>query len=123
MDARGWRRLHLGATAAWAIAAVPTVLVWPTSVLWVGLASCYANAVGHFSAYQAARAEGNERWQVFHAVMTVAWFLACVPTVVWWHASVLWVALISCYANAVGHASAWQATGAEMSSGEKRGNR
>jgi hypothetical protein len=35
----------------------PTVRWWHDSVLFVGLVSCYANAVGHFSAYQGTRAE------------------------------------------------------------------
>lgn len=48
-----------------------------------------------------------------HAVMTVVWFGAVAPTVIWWHDSVLWIALISCYANAVGHFSAWQGSRAE----------
>lgn len=39
---------------------IPTVLWWHDSVLWVGLISCYANAVGHFAAYQGTRAEGSK---------------------------------------------------------------
>lgn len=46
-------------------------------------------------------------------IMTIIWFIAVIPTVLWWNESVLWVGLISCYANAVGHFSAWQATRAE----------
>lgn len=42
---------------------VPTVLWWHDSVLWLGLISCYANAVGHFSAYQGSRAEGANNGQ------------------------------------------------------------
>lgn len=57
MSPAAWRRLHAALTVAWFVAAVPTVLFWPDSVLWVALASCYANAVGHFSAWQAVRAE------------------------------------------------------------------
>lgn len=51
----------------------------------------------------------------FHATLTFVWFLLVIPTVIFWAESVLWVALISCYANAVGHFSAYQATRAEDS--------
>jgi hypothetical protein len=54
-----WRRFHSTATGVWFLAIIPTVLWWPDSVLWVGLISCYANAVGHFSAWQGSRAEDN----------------------------------------------------------------
>lgn len=43
--------------AVWAVLAIPTVLVWRESVLWVAVMSLYANFVGHWSAYDAARAE------------------------------------------------------------------
>jgi hypothetical protein len=45
--------------------------------------------------------------------MTVAWVVLVLPTVVWWRDSVLWVALMSIWANVVGHWSAYQATRAE----------
>lgn len=51
--------------------------------------------------------------RITHAALTVVWAVLAVPTVLWWHDSVLWVGLISVYANVVGHASAWQATRAE----------
>jgi len=35
------------------------VLWWAESILWVGLMSCWANAAGHFAAYQGARGEEN----------------------------------------------------------------
>lgn len=41
----------------WAILAVPTILWWHSSILWVAGMSLYANLIGHWSAYQAARAE------------------------------------------------------------------
>lgn len=52
-----------------------------------------------------------------HLYLTVLWFLLVIPTMLWWRESVMWVALISCYANAVGHFSAWQATRAEEANG------
>jgi hypothetical protein len=56
---RRLRRFHLVATIMWLALVVPTVLWWKDSILWVGLISCYANAVGHWSAWQASRAETN----------------------------------------------------------------
>lgn len=52
-------------------------------------------------------------WRHIHATLTAVWFLLVIPTVIFWAESVLWVALISCYANAAAHFSAWQGTRAE----------
>jgi hypothetical protein len=56
-------------------------------------------------------------YRTLHARLTVVWLLLIIPTVWWWHNSVLWVGLISCYANAVGHFSAYQGSRAEDSGG------
>jgi hypothetical protein len=53
------QRFHLVATLAWCLLVVPTLLWWRQSILWVAFMSLYANMVGHWSAYQAARAESN----------------------------------------------------------------
>lgn len=50
-------RLHLLLALGWALLAVPTLLWWHDSVLWVALMSLWANTAGHWSAYQAAHAE------------------------------------------------------------------
>jgi hypothetical protein len=50
-------RLHLVLTLAWAALAVPAVLWWHDSVLFVILASIYANMGVHWSAYSACHAE------------------------------------------------------------------
>lgn len=50
-------RFHLILAALWAVLLVPTILWWPNSVLWIAAISLYANFVGHWSAYQAARSE------------------------------------------------------------------
>lgn len=50
-------KLHLTLTVAWGLLVIPTLLLWRTSILWVAFMSLYANLVGHWSAYQAARAE------------------------------------------------------------------
>lgn len=49
----------------------------------------------------------------FHAAATVFWLVAAVPTVVWLKDSILWVALMSVWANVAGHWSAWQGVRAE----------
>lgn len=51
------RRVHLVCTFVWLSLAVPTVLWWKTSIAWVAWMSLYANVVGHWSAWQASRAE------------------------------------------------------------------
>jgi hypothetical protein len=50
-------RLHLWATVVWSLAVIPTLLWWRDSVLWVLIASLWANVVSHASAYEAARAK------------------------------------------------------------------
>jgi hypothetical protein len=45
--------------------------------------------------------------------MTIFWVVMAIPTVLWWHDSILYVALISVYALIIGHWSAWQASRAE----------
>jgi len=57
VSATAWRRVHAVLTLVWFALAVPTVLLWPDSVVFVAIASCYANGVGHFGAWQAARVE------------------------------------------------------------------
>lgn len=59
--ARRLRRIHLAGMAVWGCLAVPTVLLWRESILWVAFMSLYANFVGHWSGYDAARAEAANR--------------------------------------------------------------
>lgn len=49
-----------------------------------------------------------------HACITVMWLCLIVPTVIWWKDSILWVALMSIWANVASHWSAWQATRSEV---------
>lgn len=51
------RRFHLGAAVVWALLAVPTLVWWRESILWVAFMSLYANFIGHWAAWQATRAE------------------------------------------------------------------
>lgn len=60
MKARTSVRLHLALTVLWSILLIPTLIWWKESVLWIAIMSLYANFVGHFSAYQAAKAEEKQ---------------------------------------------------------------
>jgi hypothetical protein len=51
------RKIHLTLTFVWSAMLIPTLIWWKESILWVAFMSLYANVVGHWSAYQAARAE------------------------------------------------------------------
>jgi hypothetical protein len=55
-----WQRFHLWATVVWAFLGVPTLLSWQESIIWIAIMSWYANVVGHWGAYQAARSENND---------------------------------------------------------------
>ena len=55
------RKFHLGMTILRASLAVPTVLWWKESILWVALMSVWANVAAHWSAYQGARAERRDK--------------------------------------------------------------
>jgi hypothetical protein len=50
-------RFHFIMMIVWALLAIPTVMIWKQSILWVAFMSLYANFVGHFSGWDAARAE------------------------------------------------------------------
>lgn len=52
-------------------------------------------------------------WRKVHLTLTAAWALLFIPTVLWWRDSILWLALMSCWANFAAHFAAWQATRAE----------
>ena len=43
-----------------------------------------------------------------HLTATLIWLSLIVPTVLWWKESILWVALMSIWANVAAHAAAWQ---------------
>lgn len=48
-----------------------------------------------------------------HLLLTLVWICLVVPTVLWWSNSILWVLVMSIWANASTHWSAWQAARAE----------
>lgn len=51
------KRFHLTMMVVWGALAVPTVVFWKESILWVAFMSLYANFVGHYSAYEATKAQ------------------------------------------------------------------
>ncbi len=51
------RRFHAAMTAVWLVLAIPSLLWWQHSILWVILLSVGANVASHFGAWQGARAE------------------------------------------------------------------
>lgn len=51
------RRFNAIATAVWLALVIPTVWWWRDSIAWVAAMSVWANVAGHFSSWQAARAE------------------------------------------------------------------
>lgn len=54
------KRFHLAMVFVWAALAVPGILLWKDSVLFVIILSLYANIAGEFAGYQAARAETKQ---------------------------------------------------------------
>lgn len=59
MTARQLCRVHLGLAIFWAVMAIPTVVWWKDSILWVALISVYALVVSHLAAYAGSRAEDS----------------------------------------------------------------
>jgi hypothetical protein len=59
VTAKWWRLVHAALTIVWTLLLVPSLLWWSNSIKWVVLMSVWANIAGHFSAWQAARAEDN----------------------------------------------------------------
>ncbi|WP_426506227.1 hypothetical protein [Serratia proteamaculans] len=51
------RKAHLFMSFLWVVLAIPSIMWWKDSVLWVIIISIYANIVGHLSGYTAARAD------------------------------------------------------------------
>lgn len=57
MTARGWKALHRTVAVLWLLLAIPTLLWWRQSILWVAFMSLYANVASHWAAAQAAEAD------------------------------------------------------------------
>lgn len=52
-------------------------------------------------------------WEFLHLALTGVWAGLITPTLLWWRESVLWVALMSLWANVASHFAAWQTASAE----------
>ena len=55
----------------------------------------------------------------FHKYATIVWLVLVIPTVLFWPESVLWVALMSVWANVAGHWSSYQASRVEKKQDEE----
>lgn len=61
MTQKRWKsKIHWAMAGVWLLLAIPTMLIWKESVLWVAIMSLYANFIGHISSAQASRAEETE---------------------------------------------------------------
>lgn len=58
-------------------------------------------------------------WVRLHATLTAVWVVLIAPTLLWWRDSVLWVALMSLWANIAAHWAAWQGARAERANGNE----
>jgi hypothetical protein len=56
-DPKFTTEFHKWATIVWIALLIPSVLWWSNAIMWVVLMSVWANIAGHWSAYQASRAE------------------------------------------------------------------
>lgn len=56
----------------------------------------------------------SERLERFNLIMTVVWVVLLVPTLMWWRNSIMWVLIVSLYANAAAHWSAYQGSRASV---------
>jgi hypothetical protein len=59
-DAHWLVKFHFVMMGVWILMLLPTLLWWKDSILWVAAMSLYANFVGHFSGWDAARAEQTQ---------------------------------------------------------------
>ncbi|EPF6607724.1 hypothetical protein [Klebsiella aerogenes] len=53
-----------------------------------------------------------------HLVAAIMWFVLAIPSVIWRKDSILWVIIISIYANIVGHLSGYSAARADQAAEE-----
>lgn len=56
----------------------------------------------------------GRRLATFHMFATAVWLVLTIPTLLWWRETILWVALMSVWANVASHFGAWQAARAEV---------
>jgi hypothetical protein len=61
-----------------------------------------------------------ERWRRANGIAAIVWTVLGVPTLLWWRSSILWLALMSLWANVASHLAVWTAGRAETNSGNRR---
>lgn len=61
---------------------------------------------------QSKKVSGFLRW--FHLVMVCVWTLLLIPTLMFWSKSILWLALMSAWANIMAHFASYMASRAEQ---------
>lgn len=132
---KSWRRIHASFALFWLVMIIPTMLLWPESILWIALLSVWANVGSEFEAFQSSRAQMKapksdydhwwqepKFWVVYHGVATVVWLFLIIPTLTIWQDSVVWVAFMSVYAAHATHLGSFHASGAEKESDEENGS-
>jgi hypothetical protein len=50
----------------------------------------------------------------FHGYATIMWMILVIPSLLFWSESVMWVVLLSVWANIASHWASWQAARAEV---------
>lgn len=63
-----WARFHYICMGVWLLLAIPTLVLWKSSVLWIAIMSLYANFAGHWGAAEAAK-DGSESGKAGHPDM------------------------------------------------------
>lgn len=76
--------------------------------------------MGSLLARPAKRPDVGRWWRWFldhqpeiNLALAVFWIIAVIPTALWWKESILWVAIMSLWANVASHFAAWLAAKAE----------
>lgn len=54
-----------------------------------------------------------KNWKWIHIGLSATWATMLIPTILWWRNSIIWVCVMSLYANVAGHLSAAQAAHGE----------
>ena len=54
-------KAHITITCIWILLIIPTLLLWPESILWLAMMSIWANIAAHAAGAQAAHAEKMEQ--------------------------------------------------------------
>lgn len=60
--------------------------------------------------------------QAMHGWLTVIWFVAAIPIMIWWSENIRFLVWVSVYAVVTGHFSSWQSARVEVKQDEANGN-